>query len=66
MTVSELIVKLCDAKPISNVKVAVHVHTRKHTVAVVEPFEVDYSYDGCTLWISLPENMHVVERKGGA
>jgi hypothetical protein len=63
MKVQELIEKLrrCDHDAVVNV--AVRVHTQAHAVAVVEPFELDRAYQGCTLWISLPANMHTVERK---
>jgi hypothetical protein len=63
MTKQELLelLKRCDHD--ATVMVAVRVSTQAHAVAVVEPFEVDRAFQGCTLWISLPANMHTVERK---
>lgn len=63
MTVEELIEELKRHDHNAVVNVAVRVHTRAHTVATVKPFLLDRAYEGCTFWISLPENMHVVERK---
>ena len=63
MTVKELIGKLETFDPNAAVIVSVHVYTRPYSVAGVTPFEVDQGYGGCALSISLPDNMHVVERK---
>lgn len=63
MTVEELLTHLERFPKDAGVKVAVRVFTRAHAIANETPFEIDGSYDGCTLWISLPQSMHVVDRK---
>jgi hypothetical protein len=64
VTVTDLIerLKTCDHDAVVNV--AVRTHTQAYAVAVVSPFELDHAYQGCTLWITLPENMHTVNRSG--
>lgn len=60
MTIKELMSKLSAfPNPDEEVLIWVRTHTRAHSVAHITPFEVDHS----GIWISLPENMHVVERK---
>lgn len=58
MRVKELIQKLQELEPERVIEVKVRCHTRRHSVASVTPFEVDWA----GIWISLPDNMHVVER----
>lgn len=60
MTIAEVIEKLKQCKGEEEAKVFVRVYSRRYTVAEVTPFDVDHR----GIWISLPETMHVVERKG--
>ena len=62
MTVGELREKLDGFGPEETVVVSVRVHTRRYSVCGVTPFEVEGGYGGCAIYISLPDNMHVVER----
>lgn len=64
MTVIELIDRLKkldnqSAEAIVNVRVC----TQAFGVAQCKVWDVDQSYDGATLEITLPDNMHVVVRK---
>jgi hypothetical protein len=60
MTIRELIAKLGKLDDLDReALVHVRVHTQAFQVAQVTPFEVDYG----GIWISLPNNMHVVERR---
>lgn len=63
MTVAELIARLqrLDKQDVE-VLVNVRVHTRAFGVAQVTPWDVDHSYGGATVEISLPANMYVVTR----
>jgi cytochrome oxidase assembly protein ShyY1 len=45
-----------------DVLVGVRTHTQKYAVANVAPFEVSHGA-AVMIWISLPDNMHTVERK---
>jgi len=63
MTVRELIEELCKLDSNDQVVVAVRTHTQAYAVAIVTPFDVDTSYSGATVWVSLPEKMHTVTRK---
>lgn len=60
MRVKELIEHLSKLEADRVIEVKVRCYTRRHVVASVTPFEVDWA----GVWISLPENMYVVERKG--
>ena len=66
MTVQELIEKLQTRDPAAEVNVVVRTFTQSFAVAHVSPFEVDDSYGGCAIWISLPQNMYTVKRKAEA
>ena len=63
MTVGELIENLKKLDPNATALVCVGVYTRRYPVASVTPNEITQGYGGCAIYISLPDNMHVVERK---
>lgn len=62
MTNRDLIERLKQNEPDAEASVLVRVHTQRYTVAEVTPFDADHR----GIWISLPENMHVVERKAAS
>ena len=63
MKVKELAEQLSKFDPELEVLVSVRAYTRRYSVAQVSPWDVTGAYSACTLWVSLPDNMYVVERK---
>lgn len=59
MTVAEVSKALAALDQDAECIVHVRTHTQKCSVAQVSPFLIDYM----GIWISLPSNMHTVERK---
>lgn len=63
MTVSELIEKL-QKLPDRNKEVSINVRTRTQAYgqAQVSPWDVDQSYNGATIEVTLPEGMYIGKR----
>jgi hypothetical protein len=64
MTVEEVIKKLRTLDPKTELLVSVRTYTGRSAHTQVTPFEIDKSYGGATLHISLPQGFYVGKRKG--
>jgi hypothetical protein len=64
MKVSELIEKLRKFDPDKNVIVSVRASTDRYSRAEVSPFDIDHGFDAATLYVSLPEGLHIQRNRG--